>query len=846
GHGVCSFTSDLVYESESGAMNEGLSDIWAAAVERYAKNTVDPNLNYQFFQIGEQISADNIGLRRMDNPKAKTDPDTYGGRYWANPDCVPSLANDQCGVHTNSGVLNKWFYLMVQGPSTTTGSPGYTDDGIADKPRTTPAGTDWVENAGNNYGALPGFTGIGFDKAEQITYLMELNLTPNAKFADARAASILAAKVLYGPCSPEEINVTNAWYGVNVGAAWSTCTAPTLSVNLIDTTVTEGSGECGTFSEYTIGVSLAVAQGSATTINFTLGGTAEAHDYQLSATSITYAAGEMGNRTIKLRIYNDDMVEGDETIVLTATSASIGFNYSQTITILDDDVLPKIGNTFTLLTQNFETVADDNLPAGWDTANRTNPTGGLWNVRSPQPSTISWTTKRAYIYNPALPINPKGSAMYDITVSSNVVLRTPLIDARGLDSVRLQFVWSAGGEAACDPACDYGEVVYSLDGINFNRFDVDTTSEARTASEPLYLSPVDSTYNQLLPRIVSNRQFYLGFRWVNDDLLATSPASSITIDNIVVTGQGRKVESDSAASVSTPVHVEPGNPVYFYSKNDKGLLSRIINASVDLGCVKDTLIQTGNGTVPYSGGRRTRKVNEITPAQNSNATYTLTLYYTIGELAGFSVSPSQLRILKSNAANIDNSTNANSVVVTPSEFIDSSSQGFYGYSYTFNGFSKFALVEPSLSPLPVNCLDFKAIKNADQVSLIWKVSNEILAGLYEIERSTDGTNFQKLAAVSGNGTGQYSYADRSVAGLKAAYYRVKSIEADGTVRYLCTVLYVSFDGRNIFTIGDIYPNPGKGQARVNITISSARKLQIDYLNTVGQLVNAQQVQLQGG
>jgi hypothetical protein len=34
----------------------------------------------------------------------------------AGPMCVePNTGNDQCGVHSNSGVLNKWYYLMVEG-----------------------------------------------------------------------------------------------------------------------------------------------------------------------------------------------------------------------------------------------------------------------------------------------------------------------------------------------------------------------------------------------------------------------------------------------------------------------------------------------------------------------------------------------------------------------------------------------------------------------------------------------------------------------------------------------------------------------------------------------------------
>jgi hypothetical protein len=331
---------------------------------------------------------------------------------------------------------------------------------------------------------------------------------------------------------------------------------------------------------------------------------------------------------------------------------------------------------------------------------------------------------------------------------------------------------------------------------------------------------------------------------VNDALATVSP-NSITLDNIVVTGQGRKIETDSASSVNTPVRVEPGNPVFFYSKDDRGLLSSIINASADLGCVKDTLIQTGNGVMPYSGGLRTRKVFEITPSQNNNAIYTMTLYFTTAEVAGFNASPSQLKVLKSNAPTLDQSTGSNSSIVTPT-FIDSSAQGFYGYSYTFTGFGKFALVEAIGAPLPVNCLDFKAVKGADNVVLNWKVSNDAIGSNYDIERSADGVNFQKVVSVTGNGNGQYQFIDRSISGLRAAHYRIKEVEVNGAARYLCTVLYVSFDGRNVFTIGNIYPNPGKGEATVNITIGNSRKLRIEYVNAAGQVMNWQNEQLAAG
>jgi Zn-dependent metalloprotease len=84
-------------------MNEAFSDIWGACVEHFA----DPTK--QQWLIGEEIEmrADHVSLRSMSNPKAEKQPDTYGGTNWyKQTKCRPTSANDYCGVHTNSGVLN--------------------------------------------------------------------------------------------------------------------------------------------------------------------------------------------------------------------------------------------------------------------------------------------------------------------------------------------------------------------------------------------------------------------------------------------------------------------------------------------------------------------------------------------------------------------------------------------------------------------------------------------------------------------------------------------------------------------------------------------------------------------
>jgi Zn-dependent metalloprotease len=113
GHAVTDYTSDLIYQKESGALNESFSDMMGTAFE-FAHDSMDvPD-----WQIGENISAGSFGFRSMMNPPFAGDPDYYGPTdpNWVDVEnCIPSGYNDQCGVHTNSGVGNKWFYLLSDG-----------------------------------------------------------------------------------------------------------------------------------------------------------------------------------------------------------------------------------------------------------------------------------------------------------------------------------------------------------------------------------------------------------------------------------------------------------------------------------------------------------------------------------------------------------------------------------------------------------------------------------------------------------------------------------------------------------------------------------------------------------
>ena len=179
-HGVVSNSANLVYSYQSGALNESFADIFGEMVELFAQGTND-------WMMGTDIGIGQSGaFRSMSDPKSKGDPDTYQGQFWH------TSSSDNGGVHTNSGVQNKWFYILSQG-----------------------------ETGTNDNSDAYAVTGIGVDKAGAIAYRnLTVYLGANSNYAAARTGAIQAAVDLYGAASPEVIATTNAWYAVGVGNAW--------------------------------------------------------------------------------------------------------------------------------------------------------------------------------------------------------------------------------------------------------------------------------------------------------------------------------------------------------------------------------------------------------------------------------------------------------------------------------------------------------------------------------------------------------------------------------------------------------------------------------------------------
>lgn len=107
-HGVTENTSNLIYSKQSGALNESLSDIFGEAIDQ-VNGKGDDSAAVKWL-VGEEIPGFGA-IRDMANPPAYGDPDRVGSPLFY---CGTA---DYGGVHTNSGVPNKNFTLMVEGGS---------------------------------------------------------------------------------------------------------------------------------------------------------------------------------------------------------------------------------------------------------------------------------------------------------------------------------------------------------------------------------------------------------------------------------------------------------------------------------------------------------------------------------------------------------------------------------------------------------------------------------------------------------------------------------------------------------------------------------------------------------
>lgn len=179
-HGVTQYTAKLVYSNQSGALNESVSDVFGSMVKQYALGQTSAQADWL---IGAGLLAagvKGVALRSMKAPGTAYDDPVLGKD--PQPDHMSKYVNttsDNGGVHINSGIPNKAFYLTS------------------------------IALGGNSW-----------DRAGHIWYntLLDSRLSASAQFQDFANLTVDNANKLYGATVGNA--VVQAWQqvGINVAA----------------------------------------------------------------------------------------------------------------------------------------------------------------------------------------------------------------------------------------------------------------------------------------------------------------------------------------------------------------------------------------------------------------------------------------------------------------------------------------------------------------------------------------------------------------------------------------------------------------------------------------------------
>ncbi len=171
-HGVTQNEANLTYSGQSGALNESISDVFGSLVKQY-------HLAHKADQADWLIGADIVGPQLAPALRSMKEPGT-ANKYDNQPADMTGYVHttsDNGGVHTNSGIPNRAFYVVA----------------------TTLGGKAWE---------APG----------QIWYdsLTDPRLKPNSTFARFASLTLRQARSRYGTSSPEADAVKAGWDAVTV------------------------------------------------------------------------------------------------------------------------------------------------------------------------------------------------------------------------------------------------------------------------------------------------------------------------------------------------------------------------------------------------------------------------------------------------------------------------------------------------------------------------------------------------------------------------------------------------------------------------------------------------------
>jgi PKD repeat protein len=390
---------------------------------------------------------------------------------------------------------------------------------------------------------------------------------------------------------------------------------------------------CLDYYTLNIPISIGVDPSQASDVNVSVtGGTAtQALDYDIFNTSFTFSGSTLSG-SVEIRVYNDNYIEGDETITLdyalnpNGGNAGNGvINQTAIVTINDDDLAPgSMTSSSVIFTEDFEsgfsgfTTVNASGDTPFQIGDAAAATSGAYVVPTSNATQFAW-------------INDD-----DCDCDQNDVdLTFPSIDLTGYTGATVSFdayyqglEWQANVEIAELRVSVNGggfTLISELDqsgGWNTNTFDV---------------SPYIGNNNVVFAINYSDAGGWL---------------YGCTIDNVVIEGiNPLSIQTAINTGAQTDANLGPNATVHFYDAATENIMLTIANnSSFDYGCVAVEVDRDGSSptTVAFASSNAADYIHsksyKVTPTNaNPSGTYDITVYYEEAEVAAWEAATSNSR-----------------------------------------------------------------------------------------------------------------------------------------------------------------------------------------------------------
>lgn len=146
------------------------------------------------------------------------------------------------------------------------------------------------------------------------------------------------------------------------------------------------------------------------------------------------------------------------------------------------------------------------------------------------------------------------------------------------------------------------------------------------------------------------------------------------------------------------------------------------------------------------------------------------------------------------------------------------------------------LASTGLLVLPVRFLNVKASIKNNEGLVQWKVAGEVNVARYEIEKSSNGLEFEIVGTVKATRVDYYDFVDRKLL-LGNNFYRIKAVDKDGKTSY-SDVALLKQNVVTAFTIS-VLPNPAVNDIKVQATNLEEGNYSIRIVQNNGSVIKEQ-------